>query len=92
MDSVAHIVDVVLESSCRWWTIELEDYEEALSARLLLEEQMLTLYKNFSYSFLKPAVSQCKKLITYSISLFNIMRDHYYRIILFQRDNKLLYF
>ena len=44
MDSVAHIVDVVLESSCRWWTIELEDYEEALSTRLLLEEYLNAKY------------------------------------------------
>ena len=40
MRGVEHIVEVVLESSCRWWTVELQDTTEALATRSLLEEYL----------------------------------------------------
>lgn len=40
MTHVEHIVEVVLESSCRWWTVELDDTAEALATKSLLEEYL----------------------------------------------------
>ena len=40
MKQVEHIVEVVLQSSCRWWTVELDDTTEALATRSLLEEYL----------------------------------------------------
>jgi sugar phosphate isomerase/epimerase len=38
------IVDRILETSCRWWTIELEDRIEALSTRDLLLKYLMNRY------------------------------------------------
>ena len=40
MKPVEHIMETVLESSCRWWTVELDDTEEALATKSLLEEYL----------------------------------------------------
>jgi hypothetical protein len=36
MTVLGPIVDRLLETQCTWWTIELDDYAEALSTRVLL--------------------------------------------------------
>lgn len=36
MNLLGPIVDRLIEMSCRWWTIELDDYAEALATRTLL--------------------------------------------------------
>jgi len=36
MEVTGPIIDRLVTTSCRWWTIELDDYEEALSTRSLL--------------------------------------------------------
>ena len=36
MSILGPIVDRLVETPCRWWTIELEDYDEALATRALL--------------------------------------------------------
>ncbi|MFC1949552.1 sugar phosphate isomerase/epimerase family protein [Chloroflexota bacterium] len=38
MSVLAPIVDRLLGSQCSWWTIELDDYDEALSTRRLLQD------------------------------------------------------
>ena len=41
MSVLGPIVDRLLETRCNWWTIELVDYEEALSTRALLLDHLL---------------------------------------------------
>ena len=36
MTILGPIVDRLLDTQCRWWTIELDDYDDALYTRALL--------------------------------------------------------
>lgn len=40
MSVLGPIVDRLLETDCRWWTIELDDLDEALATRRLLEDYL----------------------------------------------------